>query len=177
MKKQLIFLFLLTSMGCFGQFTKLTVSFSPSFIDKSQVLIEKNNDSYSLSISNSTINEKRVITESSMAELQQLFANYAITKRTEDSLETVRVKKVMEENEKYAKESGVPALSAHEITTDGMCVSIEVVDKKGTTSLFTCNPKRGTINYRLTSALFALMRSTFQKPETITYLYELGSYL
>ena len=168
MKKRLIFLFILTSISCFGQINQLTYTLEPSFIEKSKVVIEKINDGYSLSISNSTINEKREITESSMAELQRLFVNYAQEKRTEDSLETVRIQKLMEEN------GGV---IDHVIIVDGMCVGIDWVNKNGSTSIYTCNPKRGSINYRLYSTLFALMRSTFQKSETIKYLYELGGYL
>lgn len=169
MKKTLVFLLLLLiTVGCNAQVKQLTYTLKPSFIDSSKVLIEKSNNGYSLSISNSTINEKRVITESSMAELQQLFVNYAQTKKTEDSLETIRRQKEMEMN---------GGIYNHVVIVDGMCVGIEVVDINGITSIKTCNPFRGTINYQLTSALFALMRSTFQKPETITYLYELGNYL
>ena len=51
MRKLLVFLLLLSSVGCFSQYNSLTVSFSPSFDESTKVSVEKENAGYALSIS------------------------------------------------------------------------------------------------------------------------------
>ena len=67
--KVLMALFLLTTVSCLGQMSRLTLDFSPSFNEKSQVMIEKVTNGYTMTISGKTIGEKGSLTDASMADL------------------------------------------------------------------------------------------------------------
>jgi hypothetical protein len=163
MKKLLIFMLLLTSMGCFGQFKKLKVIFAPSFLEYSNVVIVPRKAGYSLTISNNSLQETCRLDDASMAELNRFLVDYNQKKLTEDSIENARLQ------EMWAKGGG-------EITLDGIGVSISLVDKKGTTSISVKNPKKGSIDQAFMRILFKLMNDTFKYPQTVNYVEELEGY-
>lgn len=163
MKGLFIFLFLLTTIGCFGQINSLTVDFSPSFIEESQLMINKENSKYSMSIHNSKINEKCLLADSLTSDLQLFFVDYFKQKFTLDSIEKV--------NELEREKNGI-----HVVGLDGITVKGVLVDKNGERSFDFWSPQKQTINHKLMSILFKQMYSTFNKPETINYLENLEGY-
>lgn len=163
MKKHLILLFLLTSIGCFGQFTKLTVRFSPSFMDYSNVVIVKENRGYVLTINNNSIQETCQLDEASIADFNRFMVDYNQKKVTEDSIENARLREMWARGE-------------HMIFVDGIGVSIFMVDKKVTTTFSASNPQKGSIDQAFMRNLFKLMNATFKKPETVNYVEDLESY-
>lgn len=163
MKKLLILFFLLSTMDCFSQLSSLTVDFSPSFIERSQLLIDKENSKYSMTIRNSKINEKGILADSLISDLQLFFVEYFKQKFTLDSIEKVK------ELERAKNE--VPILGLDGITVNGV-----LVDKYTERSFNFWSPQGGSNDQKLISTLYKLMYNTFNKPETINYLEQLKGY-
>jgi len=138
-----------------AQINQLTLDFSPSFIEKSQVLIEKQKDGYKLTISSDKISDTCQLTESSMVDLNYFLGDYLTKKFTYDSLETVRIQK------------GIRELALDGTTVDGM------LDGKSFTFW---SPNKGTINHTFMWLLFRLMNASFRKMETVIYLENLEGY-
>jgi hypothetical protein len=162
MKRLLIFLFLFSMIDSFSQINSLTVNFKPSFIENSQLLIAKENSNYSITIRNSKISEKCLLTDSLMSDLQLLLVDYSKQKFTLDSIEKV--------NRLEMEKTGI------RISLDGIRVNGVMVDKYGERSFDFWSPKKGTIDYQLMRVVFKLMYSSFIKPETISYVEQLEGY-
>lgn len=179
MKKLLIFLFLLTTVSCFGQIKELRVDFAPSFMEKSQVYIENINSIYTMTITNSTINETHYVSESLMAELNQFLADYPQKKVIDDSLIRVRNHEEMIKQRQTMKKELVELLEKIDIvaTSDGIGVWVNVVDKNGSKTYKMENPIiKGTINDTFMKLIFKLMNQSFWDYQTETYVEKLEGY-
>lgn len=181
MKKLLIFLFLLTTVSCFGQMKSLTIDFYPSSIEKSQVLIENINSIYTMTIMNSKINETHYLSESLVAELNQFLADYPQKKAIEDSMLRVKiidVKNIEEkdksiDNELQKRIKGLYVVS----TSDGIGVWVNLVDRNGSKTYKMENPiPKGTIDETFIKLLFKLMNQSFWDYQTETYVEKLEGY-
>jgi hypothetical protein len=150
-------------MDCFSQISSLTVDFSPSFIERSQLIICKENSKYSMTIRNSKINEKGILADSLISDLQLFFVDYYKQKFTLDS-----IKKIKElEMDKNAVEIS---------ELDGIGVEGVLVDNNNERSFNFSSPRSGSNDQKLISTLYKLMYNTFNKPETINYLEQLKGY-
>lgn len=163
MKRLLILLFLLSTIDCFSQISSLTVDFSPSFIDGSQLLIVKENSKYSMTISNYRVIEKGILADSLISDLQLFFVDYFKQKFTLDSIEKIKELE-MEKN------------AVQIIELDGIGIEGVLVDNHNERSFNFRTPQRGSNDQKLISTLYKLMYNTFNKPETINYLEQLKSY-
>lgn len=163
MKRLLILCFLLSTMDCFSQISSLTVDFSPSFIERSQLIICKENSKYSMTIKNSKINEKGILADSLISDLQLFFVDYYKQKFTLDS-----IKKIEElEMDKNAVEI---------LELDGIGVEGVLVDNNNERSFNFSSPRKGTVDHNLIFVLYKLMYKAFTKPETINYLEQMEGY-
>jgi len=176
MKKLLIFLFLLTTVSCFGQMKSLTIDFAPSFMEKSQVLIENISSIYTITIMNSKINETHYLSESLVAELNQFLADYPQKKVIEDSLLRVRIleeKNKSIDNELQKRIKGLDIVS----TSDGIGVWVNLVDRNGSKTYKLENPIiKGTIDETFIKLIFKLMNQSFWNYQTETYVEKLEGY-
>ncbi len=178
MKKLLTFLFLLTTVSCFGQIKELRVDFAPSFLESSQVYIENINSIYTMTIMNSKINETHYVSESLMAELNQLLADYPQNKVIEDSLLRIKNHEEMIKQRQTMKKELVELLESMVIvaTSDGIGVWVNIVDKNGSKTYNMSNPNKGTINHTFMKLLFKLMNQSFWGYQTETYVEKLEGY-
>jgi hypothetical protein len=163
MKRLLILLFLLSNLVCYCQIKRLTVDFAPSFIERSQLSIVKENPEYSITIQNSKINETWFIADSSLLDLQLQFVDYFRLKYSSDSIKNI------EEREQALK-------GIHIVELDGISVKGDLIDNFGDRVFDFRSPRKGTIDQNLMSALYKVMYKAFTKPQTITYLEQLEGY-
>lgn len=163
MKRPLILLFLFSTLDCFSQINSLTVDFSPSFIEKSRLSINKENPEYSITIQNSKINETCFLTDSSLLDLQLLFVDYFRLKYSLDSI-------------KNTEEREMALRGECRVTLDGISVKGVLVDNVGDRVFDFSSPRKGTIDHILMVDLYKLMYKAFTKPETIKYLEQLEGY-
>ena len=147
----------------------VTIDFSPAFVEKSQVTIENINSIYSMTIMNSKVNETHYVSESMVAELNQLLADYPQKKAIEDSLIHVRNLEVMKNQKRI---EGLHIVS----NSDGIRVRLALADRNGSTSFTLDNPGKGTINETFIKLLFKLMNQSFWDYQTETYVEKLEGY-
>lgn len=163
MKRLLILVFLLCTMDCFSQISRLTVDFSPSFIEGSHLSIVNENSKYSMTITHNGISEKGILADSLLTDLQLFFIDYFKQKFTLDSIKEIE--------ELEMEKSGV-----HIMELDGIGVEGMMVDNHNKWSFNFRTPQGGSNDQKLISKLYKLMYNTFNKPETINYLEQLKSY-
>lgn len=171
MKKRLIFLFLLTTVSCFGQMKSLTIDFYPSSIEKSQVLIENINSIYTMTIMNSKINETHYLSESLVAELNTVLVDFQQKQAIKDSLKRV---KDLELINKF-KQAGVNVVGFVP-KPDGAQVHLAIADRNGLTTLTLDSIHKGTIDETFIKLLFKLMNQSFWDYQTETYVEKLEGY-
>lgn len=162
MRKLLIFLFLLSSIGCYCQIDRLSVYFYPSFIDRADVVIEKKESGYSVTISNGKIYEECSLKEASLSDLQYFFVDYFNQKHIIDSIG-------------YAYKQELAKKGTFIIHLDGITVNGYLVDKYGERWFAFKSPNNGTIDHMFMVVLFKLLNSTFKKSETVKYVERLGN--
>ncbi len=165
MKRLLMLLFLLSTMDCFSQINGLTIEFAPSFMERSQLLIGKENSKYTMTISNTKVNEKCLLADSIIADLHHVLVDYFKQKFTLDSIEHIK--------ELEMSKGGGLMVS---IGVDGITVKGVLVENDNERSFNFWSPDRGSNDHKLISALYKLMYKTFTKPETINYLEQLEEY-
>ena len=157
----------------------MRVDFAPSFLEKSQVYIENINSIYTMTIMNSKINETHYVSESLMAELNQLLADYPQNKVIEDSLLRIKNHEEMIKQRQTMKKELVELLESMDIvaTSDGIGVWVNLVDRNGSKTYKMENPiPKGTINETFIKLLFKLMNQSFWDYQTETYVEKLEGY-
>jgi hypothetical protein len=165
MKKLLIFVFLLSTIDSYCQMSSLTVDFYPSFIKGCQLKISKDNSNYSVSISNTKINEVGIVPDSLISDLKPFLDDYFVQKFTLDSLKKVEEQRNWDDNHFV----DIPGL-------DGITVKGVMVDNSTEKSFSFWSPGKGSIDHDLIIKLFNLMNTSFSKSETIVYIEQLEGY-
>lgn len=160
-----------TSPQSVSSYSSLTFDFSPANSEKLQVLIENINSIYTMTIMNSKINETHYISESLMAELNTILADFQQKQAIEDSLKRVRDLEFVNK----LKQVGVNVLGFVP-KPDGAQVHLAIADRNGSTSFALDNPDKGTINETIIKFLFKLMNQSFWDYDTETYVEKLEGY-
>jgi hypothetical protein len=161
-------------MSCFSQIKQLTFEFTPTYnehsqelTEKTQVLIENINSIYTMTITNSKINETHYLSESLVAELNQILADYPQRKATEDSLSTVRI-----DNELQKRIKGLYVVS----NSNGIGVRLAITDSNGSKTFNLNDPIKNTIDDTFIKLMFKLMNQPFWDYQTDTYVEKLEGY-
>jgi hypothetical protein len=153
------------SISCLvsAQTELMSIKFMPSFTKGSRLSISNSTGGYSVSLIGELVNETVLTQESTIAKIQSFMPEYFIGKQQEDSVER-------------AKQLEDARNGVHMVGLDGITIEGTYKDQNSNQIFQFWSPVKTSVNYKLMTLLFDLMKGLFVKPETAKYLTELLIY-
>jgi len=169
MRNILIFCFISLTLMSYSQIQQISIEFRPSFIDHSNLLITKENDGYSMSIKHSKTNEKIMLPEVSLSELNKFLDNYILEKQLD-------LKEKQQLDSIKSRESNKNGIIDVSVGVDGIIVIVKISDYAKSVLFDFWSPRNGTSDKKFAMMLLDLMKKSFTNADTREYLLQQQKY-